>query len=475
MLAKYGSIQLIGKFLPGLIGFFAAAALTRLLPPAQYGVYGLVSALAQLVALSAFGWLGLAILRLATGRAVDNRFAASVFVVFVALAALAAVCGALVFLMPVPPGSAAIAGAVVVGGVVFAYFDVKSSFFTASFDFASFLVLNVVRAAMSAAAALVAAYYLRDGLAAFLVASMATLAVCLLFRRPGRTSARGGVDRQLIARMIAFGTPIAGSLLLFSLSAWSDRLILGIKAGSAAVGFYTAAAVLVQSSLQLAAQAIGSAAYPLAVVAYDSGNRFASDRQLAQNFIVLLGIVLPGAVALSLLVPNITALLIGPEYREPVIRLTPLLACAAAISGVRGNFVDHAFQLTGSTWHYVGISADMAVVSLAALLLLVPNYGYMGAGFAAVLTAVAGFAHAVVASRRVYRLPLPMRDTAKVVAAVLAMALVLGCVSNGRGAPALCGQIGLGFLTYSAALWSLNLLNLRQATRGMLSRWLAAR
>src|SRR6185437_966052 len=125
-------------------------------------------------------------------------------------------------------------------------------------------------------------------------------------------------------------------------------------------------------------QAIGSAAYPLAVLAYETGNRVASDRQLEQNFIALLGVLLPGAIGLSLLAPNIVTILVAPGYRQAVVGLTLLLAAAAVIAGMRSNFVDRAFQLTGSTGHYFWIAADMAAVNLAGLLLLVPRYGYRG-------------------------------------------------------------------------------------------------
>lgn len=475
MLAKYGSIQLLGRLLPGLIGFLAAAILTRLLPPEQYGAYGLALALSQLLALAAFGWLGLSITRMATGRSIDARFVNSVFALFAVPAASAGIAGACAFLLPLAPGMAAMAAAAVAGSIVFAYLDVSSSFLTAALDFGGFFTLNVSRAVVGAAMTCAAAYWIRDGRAVFACSLLATLAVCLLFPRRARASVRCGIDRQVVARLFGFGMPIAASLTLFSLSAWSDRLILGIDAGIAAVGFYTAATVVVQYTLQMVAQAIGSAAYPLAVLAYDSGNRLVSDRQLTQNFIALVGVLVPGAVGLSLLAPNVVAVFVGPSYREAVIHLTPLLASAAVSSGTRSNFVDHAFQLTGSTWHYFWISASMAAVNLVALILLVPRYSYMGAGAAVVLTEFTGLAHAVLAARRVYRLPFPARDTAKVAAGVLAMAVALVPFADLSGTIALAGQIALGMTTYALALWSLNLLNLRQATMTTLLRWLTAR
>jgi len=475
MLAKYGSIQLLGRFLPGLIGFVVAAGLTRFLTPEQYGIYGLCAALSQLVSLAVFGWLGLSITRMGTGRTGDPRFANSVLAVFAALSAVAGLAGGAALFLPLPAGIALVAPAVVAGGIVLAYLDVASSFLTAALDFTGFLMLNLMRAATGAALVFAAAYLVGKGLAVFFCSLAATTVVCLLFPRGIRFARASGVDRQIVGRLLSFGIPIAGSLCLFSLSAWSDRLILGIDAGIAAVGFYTAATVLVQNSLQLVAQAIGSAAYPLAVLAYETGNRVASDRQLEQNFIALLGVLLPGAIGLSLLAPNIVTILVAPGYRQAVVGLTPLLAAAAVIAGMRSNFVDRAFQLTGSTGHYFWIAADMAAVNLAGLLLLVPRYGYRGAGAAVVLTECAGLVHGLLAARRVYRLPFPARDAAKLAAATLIMALALMPFTRFSGMAAVAGQVLLGLVVYAAGLWSLNLLNLRRTTTSMLLRWLTVR
>jgi O-antigen/teichoic acid export membrane protein len=467
MLVKYSLIQLVGKFVPGLIAFVVAAILTRLLSPADFGALGLATALAQLLSLAAFGWLGLSVMRLATGRSPDSGFAASVLAIFAATGVAVLALAPIAFLLPLEPGQGAIIAAAIVGGIVFAYFDLKSSFLTADFKFPAFLVMNLARAGASAVAALTAAYVMGGGLAVFLALCGATLAVTFLFGGP-RTVAASGVNRQAIRAICAFGLPISGSLTLFALSGWTDRVILGLYSGTAAVGLYAAAAIIIQNTLQLAAQAIGSAAYPLAVVAYESGRRDVAVRQLEQNFTVLLGILLPAGVGMCMLAPNIAASLVGRDYHDAILVLTPLLAAAAVISGIRGNFIDHAFQLSGNTWHYLGISASMMTVNFAALLLLVPRYHYLGAGLASLATAIAGFLHALIASRRVYPMPLPFWDVAKILASVVAMTAVLGPLVSLRGMAALCLQIAAGGTAYAAVFFALNILNLRHAALAML-------
>lgn len=475
MLAKFGLIQLLGKFIPGLIGFLVAAVLTRLLAPEEYGTYSLATALAQLVAFAGFGWMGLSVTRLTTGRPADPSFLSAVLVIFATLTGTMVAGAAVLSLVPDAASHGGIILATVLGATVLAYFDLKSSFYSASFDFTAFLVLNLIRAVTSAAVSLAVAYCGGSGLMTFLASCCAVPVACLISRGKRLLRPAPAIDREMIRRICAFGLPIAGSMTLFAASAWTDRLVLKLYDGAAAVGLYAAAVVVIQTPLQMAAQAIGAAAYPLAVVAYEHGGRSASDRQLEQNLVALLGILLPGGIALCMLAPNLAEVLVGKAYRDAVIALTPFVAATAVISGIRGNFIDYSFQLAGKTWSYFGIAAVMAVVNVAALFLLVPRYGYRGAGAASLATAAAGIAYALIASRRVYRIPFPTREIAKVLSATLAMAMVLKLLEPFRGPVALGAQIGVGAGTYGAAVFALNLLKLRHVTMMVLTRWLAAR
>jgi O-antigen/teichoic acid export membrane protein len=474
MLAKYGAIQLASRFLPGCIGFFVAASLTRLLEPEQYGLYGLASGMAQIVALSAFGWVGLSLTRLAAGRTFDSRLAGSTLAIFGAVAAAVVVASGLALLLPLGPANSHLVAATAFGCIALAYFDLKSSAYTASFEFLRLLALNLARALAAGVATIVAARFFGNGLGAFLASSAAVLVVCLLWRR--RSGPAGlAVDAATVKRIAAFGLPLAVSLSLFAAVGWGDRLVLNAESGVAAVGFYSAAAVLIQNTLQFASQAIGSAAYPLAVRAYENGEPRACDRQLEQNLVGLIGFLLPAATGMALLADNIGHVLVGQHYREAVVQLTPVLAATAVISGLRGNFVDHSFQLTGATWHCVAIAADMCFVDIAVLFLLVPRYGYMGAGLAGLVTAIVGLVHAIVASRRIYRLPFPAREIAKVLAAVFAMGLAIAPLASFTGAAALLIQTGSGCAVYVVAAFALNLLDVRHRSASLFMRWRAAR
>jgi O-antigen/teichoic acid export membrane protein len=468
MLIKYSLLQLIGKFVPGLIGFVVVAMLTRLLSPHEFGVFGIATALAQLIVVAGFAWLGLAVMRLATGQVEDPGFRASTLAAFGTAVAVIVVAAAAVCLTPFAAGYAGIVATAVFGGVVFALFDLRGAFYASICDFVSPMALSIARAVVVAAAAVAIAYQGGGGLAVSLGSSIAALCViAVVCRSFVRLSA---VDAKDVRRIYAFGLPLAGGLALFAISSWSDRLVLDAYSGTAVVGLYAAATAIVQNTLQLAANAIGSTALPLAVLAHENGGPEGGDRQLGRNLVALSGLLLPTAVALCALAPNVAEVLVGPDYRAALVALTPFLVGAALISGIRGNCIDHCFHLTGTTWHLIVLAALMAAVNLAMLVLLVPRYAHIGAGIAALVTAASGLCYGIVAARRVYRLHVPFLEISKVLGATAVMAAVLVPIARLRGVDALVIQLMAGGGAYLAAAFAFNLLNLRDIAIMTLSR-----
>jgi O-antigen/teichoic acid export membrane protein len=74
MLNRYFSIYLAAHLLPAAIGFFAITTYTRLLSPAEYGVYVVGISIAGILGAVFFAWIRLSVSRYqATSAAVDFR------------------------------------------------------------------------------------------------------------------------------------------------------------------------------------------------------------------------------------------------------------------------------------------------------------------------------------------------------------------------------------------------------------------
>jgi O-antigen/teichoic acid export membrane protein len=112
----------------------------------------------------------------------------------------------------------------------------------------------------------------------------------------------------------------------------------------------------------------------------------------------------------------------------------------------------------------------MTAANLTALVVLVPLFGYTGAGMAVLLTAAAGLGAAVIAARRVFPLSIPWRDCVRVAGALAVMVAALAPLLGLRGPEALVAQLAAGALGYLAGALALDLLKLRSRAMASAAR-----
>jgi O-antigen/teichoic acid export membrane protein len=78
MLIKNSAIYMVATLLPGLFSLATTAALTRLLDPHEYGLYGLALVVMTLGSSVMFDWLGVSFIRFYQAKREDPRLVANV-------------------------------------------------------------------------------------------------------------------------------------------------------------------------------------------------------------------------------------------------------------------------------------------------------------------------------------------------------------------------------------------------------------
>src|SRR5260370_1158258 len=248
-----------------------------------------------------------------------------------------------------------------------------------------------------------------------------------------------------IGRMVfQFGVPLFAGVgvanILFSI----DRWMLQLLSGSKAVGLFTAASFVAQVPISFLAGGIGPSAYALAVRAFEFTDHATVKAQLEENLVSLLGIVLPAAVGITALSRNLAYVLVGANFAQAVIELAPWLCLASAIWTVRAYYFDSAFHLARNTRPLITVMAVTLAANVALDFWLIPWKGELGAAIGSCTALSAGFVVAVIASRKVYKLPLPMKEIAKVAACAAIMYLALQPAGGFRGARALLPHVTTG-------------------------------
>ena len=459
MLIRHSALYTAGKLLPGLLGMVTTGVLTRLLDPQAYGLYGLALVVMTFGSTLAFDWLGLAYLRLAQRNEAVTGTVAGLFAGLVVLtgagAAIAWAAGAFAG----PAGASIAAGLLLM--VCYAGFELAARLPVAQARPGRFLLMNGGRGVLGLLGATGAAWLTRDP--AWTACGMAVgTAGGILLGGPALTRPR--FSPALACQIVAFGLPLAASMALASVANSGVRGLLEALDSAEALGLYTAAFLLVQNTLAVAAAGIASAGYPAAVRALERGDDAGARRQVAANWALLLAVLAPMAVGMALTAPQIAALLVGPQYQAGVASLTPWLAGAGLFAGLRAQGLDHPFQLADRPARLAGVTAVAAVVAVVLTLVLVPRFGSTGAAAASLGAALSSCILAFVWGQRIWSVPLPLAAAARVAAACAVMA---GAVLAAPDAFAV--QVGVGVAGYAVACFVLDVLGVRSRTLGAAS------
>ena len=331
-----------------------------------------------------------------------------------------------------------------------------------------FLLMNGGRAALSLGGAAVAAWLTHDPA---LTACGTALGMACGLLLGGTRLAWPRCSPALARRLLVFGLPLAGSMALASVAGSGVRALLDALGPAEALGLYTAAFLLVQNTLSVAAAGIASAGYPAAVRALARNDAVAAQRQLAANWSLLLAVLTPMALGMALTAPQIAAALVGPQYTAGVAALTPWLAGAGLFAALRAHGLDHVFQLADRPGRLAGVTVVAATVAVGLTVALVPRFGALGAAMAAMAAAISACGVAFAWGRRIWVVPLPAGAAVRVGGACAVMAAAVFLVPGG-----LFAKVATGIAGYAAGGVAFDMLGSRhwvmaQMTLFLLPLW----
>ena len=274
--------------------------------------------------------------------------------------------------------------------------------------------------------------------------------------------ARGGrFDLARLARYAAYGLPITLSLVLSLVIATTDRFVLAAHLDAAAVGAYHAGYSLSSRTLDVMFVWLGMAGGPAAIVAFEQGGMAGLQRIARTQARLMVVISLPSAAGLALVARPLAELMIGPALQHAAARITPWIAAGALCSGLSTYYLNTAFVLSRRTSQLLLALACPAVANLALTLWLIPAHGLDGAMWATTASYAVGLLTSLALGRRCLKLPIPWATLGQCAAATALMALALSGLPPAAPVNELAGKVVLGAMAYGAALWLLDVGELR--------------
>ncbi|HEY4162563.1 MAG TPA: oligosaccharide flippase family protein, partial [Dongiaceae bacterium] len=243
-------IYILARAVPSLLGFVTGMALTWLLTPTEYGTYGLGIAMVTLLAGVFFDWHALSFMRFFQANATNPVFMPTVVQSFLML------CGA----------SAILAGAVDVSGLLpleyrgllwvslpgcwaFAWFELASRVEVARFRPMRYFWMNFMRNALILGLSVLVAWMFRAPLWVLGATYLSMFLAALVFHPSGIRLSPRLFDTDVARRLVAFGWAMAIVRATGGVSFALDRMLLETLAGRDAVGYYTVAYSLAQTTI----------------------------------------------------------------------------------------------------------------------------------------------------------------------------------------------------------------------------------
>jgi O-antigen/teichoic acid export membrane protein len=461
MLNRHFSIYLVAYILPAAVGFFAVTAYTRLLTPAEYGVYVVGISLAGILGAIFFAWIKLSVSRYQAMSA-EVDFRGTAVVAFALTAAVLCATTPLVLLFRSDVSAELLLASMFVAIMANAV-DVGQEFERAKLRPYRFAAISIVRSVSSVGFGLAGIWLGWGGLGLLAAFGLGSLTGIILNIAGDRTRI-ASFQRSQFMQLARYGLPLTLAGLSVAVYSACDRLIVAYLLGKDAAGIFGVAADLPRQFMVMVASSVAAATVPLVFRSLSENNSGTTRERLTESLELLLVVVAPVAVWLALAADQVAGTLVGIDFRAGVSALLPTLVLARFFGIANQFYVQISFQLAERPFMLAAQSVLTLLVSVALMFALIAGYGLYGAALATLATEALGFVVAVVLMHRAHPVPFDASRLAGVAAAaaVMATAILLARAElEGTGLVALMVVSLAGGLAYAVAAWLLNVANVR--------------
>lgn len=458
----------------GVVGLLTIVLFTRVLDPAQYGVYALAFSVGSLTQTMLLTWTEAAMARFLATRSQDGRLAdhfATLYRLWLGAAVLVPLACAAVMLAPLSAPMKVALVAALGSTLANSLMKLAQERRRAAGEVSGAAILAIAQSAGGFAIGLALALAGLGGAAPVLGVG-AVSALCAVVILPGELKrvAGGRFDASLARGYAAYGLPVALSLILALVLASTDRLLLAAFLDEATVGVYHAGYSLGSRTLDVVFIWLGMAGGPALIQALERGGQAALSEAAREQAGFMILLTAPAAVGLALVARPLADLMVGEALRAGASHVTPWIAASGWLAGMTTYYLLQAFTLARRTPLLIVSMSIPAAANVLLNLALIPRLGLDGALWATTLSYGLGAIVAWTLGRRACPLPMPLDVLVRGGFACLAMAACVRLVPALGGLPELALKAGVGAAVYGAIVLGLDIGGLRAKLNLILRR-----
>jgi len=422
------------KAFSGIFGILTIPVLTRLFKPDDYGQYIIVISTVSVLAIIASDWIGPSIIRfyaMYQKRLQPDVFNGTVIrITFFSISAISITTIPLLFYLRTHIDESLyrymqIGFLILIFGIAF---NVMMQMLVVKRKANQYSFFSIWRqcACILIGLGLVVAFKLSiDGLLWGIVLGIVPM-LPVLFKMTFGDFKIKHASKGLCLDMRRYGFPLVATNLAAWIMALSDRYIIEYYRGSHEVGLYSISYSLADRSIHLIVSLVLLASAPIVMQIWESKGANETRRFLRDLTKYYLIITMPVIVCLSLLSESILKLLATSDFLNGY-KIMPMVATSIFIFGLQRNFqLPLLFYKKTKLVMYVVLISGL--INIALNLILVPEYGFVAAGYTTLISYFIFAILIIIISRRYFVWKFPFITLAKVLVSVSLMGAIVHIV-----------------------------------------------
>lgn len=457
----------VAQMLGAAITLIVTLALTRILGPADFGIYNIIIMSGAIGFAVLFGWMAAAINRFHFVPEFKDRTIAVVLGVALVLLIVGAPI-LIVTALQLPPAWVVPTVLVAVYCVSHATHEIMMTCFRVYRAAKPFAVAVIGRPILGLVFALALAWAGFGAEGAILGMSAGALimggyAITRVYRRSGVRRP----DAAAVRTFFVFGLPLSILGAASTTVALITQTALVSLASLEAVGIFAATQILAMRTITMPMMILNRVSSPNIYEAFEERGGPAAQEELNRHFSFLL--MMSGPILLAYFAANntIAAILFEDDFSEGVARNLPFLTLAAFVTGIQASFFSFSFTISQRSWIQLAIIMTMTALHFGVAFGAIWLFGPIGAAFGSLITASLGLLAFSTIGQRIYAIALPLRDLAKFAVSLAAGAPFALYADHVDGA-----ANAMGWVVLSMAVFALGLLLLRQEAMIVVIRYL---
>lgn len=455
---KYFPVRLV----PALTSLITVPLFTRLIDPADYGNFYLITSATSLTATFATAWITGSVVRFYWPHKKDGKLneyvATTVWSAVGSLAAAVVLVGIaiLVFAERLPDGLAVLAP-IALASLAFNYtINVLLQVLRASNRSTQYAVLAV---ASSLIATTLSVYFVwGPRLGSFGILAGVALGNLLLLpfglravSKEGSISPRN-YDRDILREFTSYGFPLVPAAISTWLLVLADRYVIGIYRGAAEVGLYSVAYGLGDKIMNLIILPLTIAIAPVMVQTFEEQGQLMAQKVQTQFTRYFAMATVPLLFGMAAAGQEFMQVFTGEQYRSafPILSIVAASILMNGLTQIAGNGV----ALHKKSTIMMSNALTAGGFNVVTNLLLVPRYGYMAAAYTTFASYLLLLTLTWYRSRPYMAWHLPWADLLRIAGASSLMYLVLafGFARVPVSALTFLAQIAAGIMLYVVGL-----------------------